>query len=393
MSGDAADNGSKSLYDICIAAAAAGSVWSKQRRSMQCLPPSAANTLLRLLLAHGQLNRPHQLELFANSADTLSITRVSPQCDLIDHSWMAYVQELRHLCSLTLEGCPRLRDGHLQGLWHAGAHLTSLSLAYCAALTTSCLHSTAQLTQLQSLDITGCSSFTASLPIIHLPRTLTELRVGDLSPSFDDEAAGAIPGALPHLVKLVAWGTAVTSLGVQLLGFCGDLQQLDVSWTAVDLIPAIPSLQVLDMQQCTLQGTWWPSGDLSSSPPINLKHLNLAQCTLGAQGSAPHQLNQLLAAAAPRLIQMDLAGITQLPDWGFLERAVQLQQLRIDGPTRIRHEGAVGRAIALQSLCIHDLDLTEEDASWGLLGLTQLKVSGWLAGRYMGSVRRGVWGM
>ncbi len=50
--------------------------------------------------------------------------------------------------------------------------------------------------------------------------------------------------ALPALHTLVAWGTAVSSTGLQLLGFCEGLVKLDVSWTAVDMLPALTQLTV-----------------------------------------------------------------------------------------------------------------------------------------------------
>ncbi len=251
------------------------------RYCTQRLPEEAANELLAMLLANGHLDRPHLLALFQHAATRLHLTpTLAPHAaGAVDGTWAAYARELEHLAALSLQGCPRLRDAHLAGPWASAAALTELSLAGCAGLAGACLSDStgalAQLTSLRSLDLSGAAAPSRALEVVcgpsrvasatlrrpvragcgagctglaaplHLPSWpgLTRLCVADV-PAFDDEAAGLLPDALPALRHLGAAGTPLGLAGAQMLGFCGALAHLDVSWTAVDALPALPTLEV-----------------------------------------------------------------------------------------------------------------------------------------------------
>jgi len=281
--------GPQTLLEICVNSAASSNYWNVQRRTLERLPEHAADSLLAALLARKAINVAHQLELFKWSVSEVDLRG----CSWVGAEHIAYLAEFIHLRRLLLARCTRLKDTALSPLPALSSSLRALDLSGCPNISSRALQAVSQLVQLQHLDLSE-TGIRPPLPpsCLQCLTGLTCLRLGGLA--INDGVCSEI-AALTGLRELSLWSADITdACGLQvMLPALQHVTCLDLSWTPVTRLPALPALQVLSMQHCDIQGVLWPDQD----PALGLQ---LAGCRVPALHPADSEdLLPALLTAAP----------------------------------------------------------------------------------------------
>ncbi|GAX83587.1 hypothetical protein CEUSTIGMA_g11012.t1 [Chlamydomonas eustigma] len=314
------------LQELCLAEAASSNLWTVQKRSLEMLPEHAADALLSLIVRFKGLTSAHQLELFWKSAACLHLSDLPSMQITGEH--LAYISGFKHLRYLDLSHSPRLRDSHLailQQLPHP-EQLMHLDLSVCRGITEACISNlTSTFTDLRSLDLSYSGQPSNALYngddaslLVDVSRLthLTSLKLAYLGESFGvlsdrDLAAWSSLLSLKHL-DFSGAGKAVSESGLLCMQKAlTGVTYLNVSQTAVTLLPLLPCLQVLYMEGCLVNEVWKVEG---SCP---LAELHLKACTLACpyasgegwspvkSASSPTALHRALAMCAPTIVYVD----------------------------------------------------------------------------------------
>lgn len=100
------------LVELCIKSACESKEsvdkWRLQKRSLDRLPSSLSDALIRRLLTR-RLLHPSLLEVFKHSAEEVDARGEGS----VDAEWMAYLGAFRHLRFLNVAGCHRITSSAL----------------------------------------------------------------------------------------------------------------------------------------------------------------------------------------------------------------------------------------------------------------------------------------
>ncbi|GIL56877.1 hypothetical protein Vafri_12114, partial [Volvox africanus] len=286
--------------------------------------------------------RPATLELFRWSA-----TRVWLRGDGVTAEWLAALADFRYLDTLRLTSCKKINAAALKALILPGSSFPSsaststspsasnqqlelsfclpleasgasahtpdetsprpsrpvpvaassaatclrhLDLSFCAQVRDDALPLLAHLTHLQSLDISGTGVQGTGLSMLTSLVGLTRLQAGGLQ-SVGDEAWVGLLSCLTALCHLELSGSKAgdgandgEALLLLLAAGLPHLRHLNLDWTSLTTLPALPELQVLKMRECQLREVWWPAGQPSR---MALRQLFLNRATLSGQAAVP----------------------------------------------------------------------------------------------------------
>lgn len=236
------------------------------------------------------------------------------------------------LCRLGEE----VSDRTIKELCNGFKHITGLRLWGNAELTAECLSWISQLSQLRSLDISGClglgcealSQLSSSLQLTSLTMSfcglvvlgdslqkLTELTALDLSGCEIDERLGSAVARLPHLISLnVAKCAGVTDEDLPEVAKLPELTFLDASCCRVgdaglvELSKRNTTLECLHLRHCE---EITEVGVMSLSQLGTLTALDLTLCTQVTDAAV-----QALSLGLPQLNTLSLRGCREITEAG-----------------------------------------------------------------------------
>ncbi|KAJ4956574.1 hypothetical protein NE237_013357 [Protea cynaroides] len=235
------------LVRLCIEAAteSGSSVekWRRQRRTLERLPTQLAEALLRRLL-HRRLLLPSLLEVFKHCIEEIDLKGESS----VNAEWMAYLGAFRYLRALNLAECQRINNSALWAITGMDS-LQDLDLSGCKRVTDAGIAHLLSIPNLRKLCISGtCLSADAVTRLSSLIN-LTILDLGGLP--VTDLALSSLQ-VLTKLEYLDLWGSKISNEGVSLLKIFTKLSFLNLAWTNVTKLPDLPSLECLNMSNCTI---------------------------------------------------------------------------------------------------------------------------------------------
>ncbi|KAJ4849498.1 hypothetical protein Tsubulata_005810 [Turnera subulata] len=238
---------SSRLVRLCLEAACESleSVerWRMQRRTLESMPAPLADALLRKLLLR-RLLFPSLLEVFKHSVEVIDLKGENS----VDAEWMAYIGAFRFLHSLNLADCHRINSSSLWEL--AGMTcLKELDVSRCAKVNDAGVRNLLSISTLEVLRIPETGVTANGVALLSPLRNLSALDLGGLP--VTDKSLNALQ-VLTKLEYLELWGSKVSNKGVIVLQKFPKLSFLGLAWTSVTRLPNMPSLECLNLSNCTI---------------------------------------------------------------------------------------------------------------------------------------------
>ncbi|XP_062146984.1 receptor-like protein 15 isoform X2 [Alnus glutinosa] len=235
------------LVGLCIEAACRSKEsvekWRGQRRTLERLPSQLADALLRRLLAR-RLLFPSLLEVFKRSAEEIDLRGENS----VDAEWMAYLGAFRNLRSLNVADCHRVTSSALWAMIGM-ASLKELDLSRCLKVTDAGIRHVITISTLEKLCISETGLTVNGIPLLSSLKNLSILDLGGLP--VTDQALYSLQ-VLTKLQYLDLWGSKVSNNGAAVLQKFSKLSSLNVAWTNITELPNLPSLECLNMSNCTI---------------------------------------------------------------------------------------------------------------------------------------------
>ncbi|KAJ8764918.1 hypothetical protein K2173_010383 [Erythroxylum novogranatense] len=254
---------SSRLVSLCIEAACESresiEKWRRQRRSLQRLPSSLADSLLRRLL-HRRLLFPSLLELFKHSVEVIDLRGENK----VDAEWMAYLGAFQYLRSLNLADCHRITSPALWPLTGMTS-LKELDLSRCTKVNNAAIKHLISIPSLEGLHISETGVTADGIKLLPSLKNLSVLDLGGLPVS--NEALSSLQ-VLTKLEYLDLWGSDISNKGVGCLHLFPKLSILSLAWTNVTRLPNLPNLECLNMSNCTIDSLL--EGDDNKAPLAKL---------------------------------------------------------------------------------------------------------------------------
>ncbi|CAN4127212.1 unnamed protein product [Withania somnifera] len=236
-----------SLVEMCLQSATesrdAVEAWRRQRRTLDMMPSHLAEALLHRLRRR-RLLFPSLLEVFKFCVEGIDLRGES----YVDAEWMTYIGAFDHLCSLNLSDCNKINDSAIWAITGM-TNLKELDLSRCSKITNAGVRHITTIPILEKLWIPE-TGVTADGVI--LLTSLTDLSLLDLGGLPVSDSALCNLKVLGKLQHLDLWGSEVSNKGASYLKWFPRLSSLNLAWTKVTMLPGLPSLACLNMNNCTI---------------------------------------------------------------------------------------------------------------------------------------------
>ncbi|OMP02936.1 Leucine-rich repeat, cysteine-containing subtype [Corchorus olitorius] len=249
--------------------------WRRQRRTLERLPSHLSQSLLQNLLRR-RLLFPSLLEVFKFSVEEIDLRGESH----VDSEWMAYIGAFRYLRSLNLADCHRINNSALWSIVGMTC-LKEVDLSRCIKVTDAGIRHLISISTLEKLWISETGVTASGVALLSslknlsvldlggLPVTdtaLNSLQVSQLLPNcgvnfFVDRSFVKPYDALTKLQYLDLWGSKISNKGTMVLQRFPKLSFLNLAWTNVTSLPNLPSLECLNMSNCTIDSIFEGDGD------------------------------------------------------------------------------------------------------------------------------------
>ncbi|XP_043716869.1 internalin I isoform X2 [Telopea speciosissima] len=320
------------LVRLCIEAATENRAtiekWRRQRRTLEKMPTQLAEALLRRLL-HRRLLFPSLLEVFKHSIEEIDLKGESS----VNAEWMAYLGAFRYLRTLNLADCQRINNSALWAITGMDS-LQELDLSRCKRVTDAGIGHLLSITNLKKLCISGTCLSAEGVTRLSSLINLTILDLGGLP--VTDLALCSLQ-VLTKLERLDLWGSKISNKGASLLKLFTKLSSLNLAWTNVTKLLNLPSLECLNMSNCTINSVFEGADNRVKAPLQKLVFL-------GATFIDAHEVFFYIDAS--RLAFLDLSH-SSLHNFEFLANMDALAHLDVsfsgmddDSIALIAHVGA-----------------------------------------------------
>ncbi|XP_050227209.1 uncharacterized protein LOC126676917 [Mercurialis annua] len=259
------------LVRLCLEAASeskdAVERWRRQRRSLQSLPSPLADDLLRRLHLR-RLLYPSLLEVFKLSVEVVDLRGDNA----VDAEWLAYLGAFRYLRYLNLADCHRITSSAIWAL-SGISNLRELDLSRCAKFNDAGIRHLLSISTLEILRFSETGVTANGVALLSSLRNLSVLDLGGL-PVTDDVLTSL--QVLTKLEYLDLWGSNISNKGVDVLRLFPKLSFLSIGWTNVTRLPSMPSLESLNLSNCTIESILKGDGDKAPLTKLILSGANFS---------------------------------------------------------------------------------------------------------------------
>ncbi|OMO79743.1 Leucine-rich repeat, cysteine-containing subtype [Corchorus capsularis] len=226
--------------------------WRRQRRTLERLPSHLSQSLLQNLLRR-RLLFPSLLEVFKFSVEEIDLRGES----YVDSEWMAYIGAFRYLRFLNLADCHRINNSALWPIVGMTC-LKEVDLSRCIKVTDAGIRHLMSISTLEKLWISETGVTASGVALLSSLKNLSVLDLGGLP--VTDTALNSLQ-ALTKLQYLDLWGSKISNKGTMVLQRFPKLSFLNLAWTNVSSLPNLPSLECLNMSNCTIDSIFEGDGD------------------------------------------------------------------------------------------------------------------------------------
>ncbi|KAK7318110.1 hypothetical protein RJT34_02808 [Clitoria ternatea] len=235
------------LVGLCIEAACESrecvEKWRMQRRTLHHLPSQLADSLLHRLITR-RLLHPSLLEVFKHCAEEVDLRGDNS----VDAEWMAYLGAFRHLRYLNLADCHRITTSALWPITGMSS-LQELDLSRCFKVNDAVINHILSIPNLEKLRISETAVTAKGIKLLAFHTNLSLLDLGGLP--VDDMSLISLQ-VLKRLQYIDLWGSKISNKGAAVLNMFPKLTYLNLAWTSVTKLPNLPSLEFLNMSNCTI---------------------------------------------------------------------------------------------------------------------------------------------
>ncbi|KAK1564354.1 hypothetical protein Q3G72_001371 [Acer saccharum] len=255
----------KKLVSLCIEAACESresvEKWRRQKRSLEKLPSHLADSLFRHLRRR-RLLFPSLLEVFKHNVETIDLRGENS----VDAEWMAYLGAFHYLRSLNVADCHRVTSSALWALTGMTC-LKDLDLSRCTKVTDTGISHLISISTLEKLFIPETGVTASGVALLSSLKNLSVLDLGGLP--VTDMALSSLQ-VLTKLQYLDLWGSKLTNKGAAVLQMFQELSFLNLAWTDVTKLPNLPSLECLNLSNCTIDSILEGNEDKAPLTKISL---------------------------------------------------------------------------------------------------------------------------
>lgn len=174
----------------------------------------------------------------------------------VDAEWLAYLGAFVYLRSLNLADCHRITNSALWPLTGLSS-LRELDLSRCTKVTDASIRHLLSIPTLRKLWISETGVTADGVALLSSLLKLSLLDLGGLP--VTDKALKSLQ-ALTKLEYLDLWGSKVTNKGTAVFLRFPKLSFLNLAWTGVTNLPNLPSLECLNMSNCTIDSVFNAAG-------------------------------------------------------------------------------------------------------------------------------------